>query len=125
MDGRSPPVLRQEGAMKVDGAEAWTVPNHLRQHSKGHHDAQVGVPRVQLGVKGLILEFLGLGEGEVVPECNLFDVAGAQGLAAARRAVRGRSPLRPPHGDSGAIVQGMWLQTGCSEEHHTQGRRSF
>ena len=111
--------------MKVDGAEAWTVPNHLRQHSKGHHDAQVGVPRVQLGVKGRILEFLGLGEGEVVLECNLFDVAGAQGLAAARRAVRGGH-----HSDHlMATLEQLFKACGCkqgrSEEHHTQGGRSI
>ena len=125
MNGGSPPVLRQEGAVKVDGAETWPVPNHLGQHSEGHHDAQVGVPLVELGVESLVFELLGLGEGQVVLECNLFDVAGAQGLAAARRAVRGGH-----HSDHlMATLEQLFKACGCkqgrSEEHHTQGRRSF
>ena len=76
-------------------------------------------------MEGLVLEFLGLGEGKVVLECDFFDLAGAQGSTTSRRAVGGGY-----HADHlMATLEQLFKACGCkqgrSEEHHTQGGRSI
>ena len=47
--GRST-VLRQQGPMKVDGAQPGKIPNHFRQHAEGNHHPQIGRPRFKGGL---------------------------------------------------------------------------
>ena len=80
-------VLRQQGSVKVDGAQAGEIPNHFWQHSEGDHHPQVRRPRFKGGPEFGRLQLLRLGQGEVMLFRHHLDLGSAQGATSAGRSV--------------------------------------
>jgi pyruvate kinase len=43
VDWRCTTVFRQQGAMQVDGAHGWHVPNQFGEHPEGHNNLNIGI----------------------------------------------------------------------------------
>ena len=66
VDGRGTTILGQQRSVQVEGAQRRHGPHHLRQHSEGYHDVQVGPDGAQLVHKLLVLEVHGLQQGQTL-----------------------------------------------------------
>ena len=122
MDGGGSTVLRQQGPMKVDGAQPGKIPNHFRQHAEGHHHPQIGRPRVQDGFEIRRLQLLRLGQREAMLFRHHLHFGSAQGAPSAGRPVGCRHDahdlvvrFQQPFQASGGEPRG-------SKENDAQGR---
>ena len=90
VDGSRSAILGQQRAVQVHGAQGRAVPNGFGQHPKRHHHAQVGIPRVEQGMKVRRLQRPGCRQRQAVFFGNLLDFTGAQGPSASSRPIRSR-----------------------------------
>ena len=59
--------------MQIERAQAGHGPHHLRQHPEGNDYLQVGLPGAELREEGLVLQLLGLQQGQAVRQGVLLD----------------------------------------------------
>ena len=60
VDRRRAAVLRQQGGVQIERAQAWHFPNNARQHAEGNDDLQIGVELAQFVDEGGVRETFGL-----------------------------------------------------------------
>ena len=80
VDGSRAAVLGQQGGMEVEGAHGRHRPYHLGQHTEGHNDLEVSPVAAQLFEESLVLQALGLQDGDVVLQGEQLDGRRLQGV---------------------------------------------
>ena len=60
VDRSGTPVLRKQGGMQIKSSQTGHIPDHLRQHTRRHHDLQIRPQGTQFLQKRLILQLLWL-----------------------------------------------------------------
>ena len=73
VDGRCAAVLRQEGGVEVEGAEAGHGPHGFGEHSESHDNLEVGLEGTELVEKFGGLQLLGLKHGQALAQGVLLD----------------------------------------------------
>ena len=96
VDGCSTTVLRQQGGMYIEGAEAGHVPHHLGQHAEGHHHLYVGMVGAQLFYELGVFHLHRLEHGQGVGQRIALHLGGLQRV------------LMPAH----------WFVGLCDHSHH-------
>ena len=76
VDGSGSSILRQESRMKVERTHRRHGPHHLGQHTKSHHNLQVGLQGTEFFQESLVFQTLGLQHFQTLRNSILFHRAG-------------------------------------------------
>ena len=78
VDGGGTTVLGQKGGVQVEGAQRGHAPDHLGQHTEGHHDLEIGLEGTELLYEQRVLQLFGLEDWYALLYRKLLDGAALQ-----------------------------------------------